>query len=83
MIIDEGLEFLVLDASVGDVVHDGVIEKNAVLGNNGDVGTKIVNFHLGDVLAIDEDLTLGDVVEAIEESHDGGFAGAGGTYKSD
>uniref|UniRef100_A0A7S3CL08 Uncharacterized protein n=1 Tax=Strombidium rassoulzadegani TaxID=1082188 RepID=A0A7S3CL08_9SPIT len=60
----------VSNASVGDVVEDGVIEEHAVLGHDGDVAPEVIELELGDVLAVDENLARLDVVESVQEPHD-------------
>ena len=64
------------DASITDVVLDGVVEEATILRHDRDARTQIFALDSADVIAIECDLSSNDVVEAIEQPHDGGFATA-------
>jgi hypothetical protein len=63
-----------VDAAVADVVRDGVVEEGGVLGDYPDCAAEGFEGDGADVLAIDEDASGFNVVEAEEEAEDGGFA---------
>ncbi len=59
-----------MNSSIAYVVHDGIVEKHAVLRNNSNLGTQVVDLHLSDVLPIDEYLASIDVIESVQQTHD-------------
>ena len=63
--------------AVGDVGGDGVVEEDGFLSDGSDDGADVGDFVVPDVVAIDEDLAGGDIVEAGEEVGDGALATAG------
>lgn len=70
-IIHKFLEIWISDSSVSNIVEDSVVEKNTVLRNDSNIRSQIIDFQLGDVLTIDQDLSILDFVESVEQSHDG------------
>ena len=69
--IDDFLEGRVFDTTVGNVVANGIVEQNTILRNDCDVGPEVVDPHLRDVLAINENLTFIEFIESVKQSHDG------------
>ena len=70
-------------AAVADVLHNGAGEQVGILQHDAKRGTQRVLFDGLDVVAVVEDLTLLDVVEAVDQVGDGGLTGAGRTDESD
>ena len=54
-------------------MQDGVVEEDTVLGDDGQRLSQAVHRHFADVPVADEDATVRGVVEAVQQSHDGGF----------
>ena len=69
-------------AAVADVLHNGAGEQVGILQHDAKRGTQSVLFDGLDVVAVVEDLTLLDVVEAVDQVGDGGLTGAGGAHES-
>lgn len=81
-IIYDFLEFLVFDSSVSNVVQSGVIEQNTVLRHDGNVRPQVIYLQVFDVLAIDGNGAFLQLIEPVQESHDGRLARACGSDKS-
>ncbi len=62
--------------AVGDVVLDRVVEQERILGHDADQGAQRVDGEAAEVVPIEGDAPRGDVVEAWQELHEGGLAGA-------
>ena len=56
-----------------------VVEENRLLGDVADLGTERSQAHIPQVMSIDADAARGDIEEARDQVHQGGFAGAAGT----
>ncbi len=65
-----------LRRAIGDVVADRAVQQRRILGHHADMGAQAFLRHLGDVLAVDQDMPALEVVEAQEEIDDGRLAGA-------
>ena len=63
-------------AAVGDVRPDGVVEQHGVLRHQTDRGAQGLLSDVAQILAVDQDRALVDVVEAEQQAHDRGLAGA-------
>lgn len=63
-----------IDPAVPDVMLDGVVEQGRVLGNHSDGFAQRLQREVTDVLAVHEDPARLHVVEAEEQSKDGGFS---------
>ena len=70
-----------LRVAVADVFHDGVSKEVDVLEHDAHGTAQIILFDMGDVDAVVEDGAVANVIEAVDEVGDGGFAGTGGTDK--
>ena len=68
-VVNHSLYILLSDCTVCNVVHHSVVEEDTVLGHNSDLASQVSESHLGDVLAIDEDLTCTYIIESVEEPH--------------
>ena len=66
-----------------EVRADGAGEENRVLGDDGKTAAEVVEVDLGDVDAVDEDLTFAGGEEAEEGEGQRGFAGAGAADDAD
>lgn len=73
-IFDELLDFWVSNSTIGNIIHDGIIKEDTVLWNNGNVTSQIGEGHLTNVLAVDQYLSGGNIIESVEKSHDGTLA---------
>lgn len=73
----------VSDGAISNVVHDSVIEKHAVLWYDSNVGAEVSQLHLTDVLAVDQNLARGEVIESVEETHDCGLSRSSLAYDTD
>ena len=62
---------------IWELLPDGVVEENGVLRHDADLSADRALRESLDVLAVDEDLTALDVVEAEEEADHGALPGAG------
>ena len=60
-----------------DVGGDGVAEQEALLENHADVAAEFLHIERADVVAVDEHATGRGIVEAWDETQQGGFARAG------
>ncbi len=69
-----------VDAAVGEVVVEGVVEQHRVLRNHADVPAQRGLRDRADVLAVDKDAAAADVEEAEQQARQGGFAGAAGAH---
>ena len=63
-------------AAIADVVTDGVVEQNGVLGDDPDRRSKAFLGDRSNVLAVDGDSTAAGIVKSIQQPGDGRFAGA-------
>ncbi|MNE47170.1 hypothetical protein D3C80_1415550 [compost metagenome] len=61
-------------ATIEDVVVNAVVEQHGVLRNDGDGATHRGLGQLTQVVAVDRDSAAIDVVEAVQQSRQGGFA---------
>ncbi|KAI6758246.1 hypothetical protein HG530_010486 [Fusarium avenaceum] len=64
-------------SGVEQVVHDGSVEQNRILGHHTDISTEAVELEIPKVVAVNSDGAVRDVVEAEEEFERGRFAAAG------
>src|SRR5690606_35544076 len=62
--------------SVGDVVEDGVIEEERILKHDADMPSEGTLSERAQVLAIQQDASFPRIIEAHEECHQRGLAGA-------
>lgn len=62
---------------------DGAAEQPGVLQHHAELVAQLVTGHRGDVHAVDRDLAALHVVEALEQVHQRGLAGAGGPDDGD
>src|SRR3546814_11526142 len=65
-----------LRPSIADVVSDRVVEEHRVLRNHADNGTQRLLRHVANILPVDQHTSARYVVEAEENTRDGGFARA-------
>ena len=63
-----------LGAAVADVVVDAVVEQHRVLRNDADGAAQRGLGQLAQVVAVDGDAPLADVIEAVQQARQGGFA---------
>ncbi|KAJ0160181.1 hypothetical protein CTA2_8415 [Colletotrichum tanaceti] len=90
-VVDVGQPAGLLDLGLGglgvgggaeaDVEADAAVEQGRVLRHDGD-GVPEGGRQVGDVVAVDEHLALRGGVEALDEVHDGGLAGARGAHQA-
>ncbi|MPN34055.1 hypothetical protein SDC9_181547 [bioreactor metagenome] len=59
-----------------DVVENGVVEQYRVLGDDADGGPEAALAKAAQVMPVDADGAAADIVEAVEQSGQGRFAGA-------
>lgn len=59
------------------------MEQRRILRDDPDRPSQTIQLDVLDALAVDGNCTRGGFVEAVEETEDGGFAGAGGTDDGD
>ncbi len=67
-----------MQAAIGDVGAHGVVEQHHVLADEREGIAQRMDGDLADVLPIDADGAGADIIEAQQQVHDGGFAGARG-----
>ena len=70
----EDVEFSRIRVRVFEVIHDGRVEQNRVLGHNADVFPKAVELQVADIPAVDPDGAAVHVVEAVQELEAGRLA---------
>ena len=75
-------ELLLPDASVSDVVEDGIVEQHAVLRDDRDVLAKVADAEILDVLAVHKNFSLLQLVESVEQTHDRAFSRPSGAHQS-
>lgn len=63
-------------SGIEQVVHDGSVEQNGILGHHTDVSTEAVELEVPQVVAVDGNGAVCDVVETEEELERGRFAAA-------
>jgi hypothetical protein len=68
-----GVSFHVV-AALGEVVDECVVVEGGVLWDNAQVLAQRLLRALSDVLPVDEYLALVELVEALQQAHDGGLA---------
>jgi hypothetical protein len=61
----------VIDSTIGNIVHNAIIEQNAILWDNCNLRPQVVESHLCNVLSIDKDLASVNIIEAIQQTHYG------------
>src|SRR5436190_2380602 len=71
-----------LGPSVANVLHQRAMEQRDVLRHDGDGLAQALLGHLRDVLAIDQDAPRLDVVEALQQREERGFAASGGANET-
>ena len=64
-----------------DVVRHGVVEQDAVLGNNAHERTQVGDAQIADVMTIDEQGAAGDIEEARQQIGERGLSAAAGAYQ--
>src|ERR1700691_3933259 len=64
--------------TVGDVVANRIVEENRLLGHVADLATKRSQGQIPQVVAVDADVTRGDIKKARDQIHKGGLAGTAG-----
>lgn len=67
---------------IANIVQDGVVEQDGLLGDNANLSTQAVKINMRDVLAINADAPLGHVVESIEQLQDSALTGPGFSNKT-
>ena len=72
-----------LGARVADVLDQRAVEQRDVLRHDRDGLAQALLRDLGDVLPVDQDAPRLDVVEALQEREERGFAAAGGADETD
>ena len=79
----EDLCFVGPGAAVANIVADAAVQQRGVLRHHGDLCAQAFLRHGGDVLAVDQDAAGVGGVEAQQQVHQGGFAGAGMAHQAD
>ena len=75
-------ECWVLYSTVGNIVHDCLIEHNTILGHNSNIFSEIIDPELRDVLPIDENLSPINLIEPVKKPHNSRFSTPSSSYKS-
>jgi len=70
-VIHESLPLLIFDATISNIVSNSIIEQDAVLRYDSNIGSKVVNLHVGDVLTVNVNFTLIYFIKSIQQPHDG------------
>src|SRR5690606_8196581 len=70
-------------AAIFDVVANSVVEQHRVLRDHADGRAQALLGDVAQILAINGYAAAGDVIEAVEQTRDGGLAGAGGADNGD
>ena len=69
--------------AVADIIHNCSGKQMSVLENHSQRPPQIRFFDLVDIDSVVADLAVGDVVEAVDQVGDSGFARSGGSHESD
>ena len=70
-----------LQVAIADILHNCAGEEDGILEHDAQGPAQVALADLADVDAVVADLAVGDVVKAVEEVGDGGFARAGGPHE--
>jgi len=73
-VIDESLPLLIFHTTIGNIVSNSIIEQDAVLRYDSNIGTKVVDRHVGDVLTVNVNFASIYFIKSIQQPHDGGLA---------
>ena len=70
-VIHESLPLLIFDSTIGNIVSNCIIEQDAVLRYDSNIGSKVVNRHVCDVLTVNVNFTSIYFIESVQQPHDG------------
>jgi hypothetical protein len=70
-VIHESLPLLIFDTTIRNIVSNSIIEQDAVLRYDSDIGSKVVDRHVGDVLTVNVNFTSIYFIESVQQPHDG------------
>ena len=70
-VIHESLPLLIFDTTIRDIVSNSIIEQDAVLRYDSNIGSKVIDRHVGDILTVNVNFTSIHFIESIQQPHDG------------